>query len=73
MGYKSRSGWSIPVCLRDCRNRDIDCEECFGFSKFVRNISDLEETQAQNGQKHGVDNPRKLDIENPVRLPKSGN
>lgn len=38
MGYKSRSGWSIPVCLRDCRNRDIDCEECFSFSKFSPNI-----------------------------------
>ena len=39
MGYKSRGGWSIPVCLKDCRNRDIDCEECFGFSKFKANSS----------------------------------
>ena len=38
MGYKSRGGWSIPVCLRDCRNRDIDCDECFGFSCFSPNI-----------------------------------
>ena len=38
MGFKSRGGWSIPVCLRDCRNRDIDCEECFGFSMFSPNI-----------------------------------
>ena len=38
MGYKSRGGWSIPVCLRDCRNRDIDCEECFCFSCFSPNV-----------------------------------
>jgi len=62
MGFKSRGGWSIPVCLKDCHNRDIDCEECFSFSKFVRNISDSDDSCARNGQKHGVCNPRKLDI-----------
>ena len=48
MGFKSRSGWNIPVCLRDCRNRDIDCDECFGFSKFKANSSqklDYEESE----------------------------
>jgi hypothetical protein len=58
MGYKSRGGWSIPVCLRDCCNRDIDCEECFKFSCFEPNVKRMSENEdfgrAQNGQKHGV-------------------
>ena len=37
MGHKSRGGWSIPVCLKDCKWRDIDCEECLHFSKFEPN------------------------------------
>ena len=61
MGLKSRGGWSIPVCLRDCKWRDIECEDCLNFSHFVRNISESEETQAQNGQKHGGSNPQKVD------------
>ena len=48
MGYKSRGGWSIPVCLRDCRNRDIDCEECFGFSRFSPNKEDSYEQRDGN-------------------------
>ena len=49
MGYKSRGGWSIPVCLRDCRNRDIDCEECFKFSCFEPNKEDS--NVRENGNK----------------------
>jgi hypothetical protein len=52
MGYKSRGGWSIPVCLRgEClyHGDDSFCLDCYGFSKFVLNSSkksDIEETQS---------------------------
>jgi len=35
MGYKSRSGWSIPICLKNCSNRYEGCEkDCFRDSLY---------------------------------------
>ncbi len=36
MGEKSRVCWE-GACLRDCKNRDVKCEECFKFSEYEVN------------------------------------
>ena len=39
MGHKSRSGWNIPVCLRNCKTRYDGCEkDCIGDSLYEPNI-----------------------------------
>lgn len=35
MGYKSRAGWQINICLKKgCKNRGVACKDCFGYSKY---------------------------------------
>lgn len=57
MGYKSRSGWVVPVCLKyDCVNRDTDvCKDCiprFDYKKAEGKTEskndDMREVQEQD-------------------------
>jgi len=34
MSIKSRSNWSVKICLKKCKNRDKYCEQCRYFSEF---------------------------------------
>jgi hypothetical protein len=33
----------VGICLRDCLNRDIKCNDCYRFSEFKENNSELPE------------------------------
>lgn len=33
-GWKSPKFMIFGACLRDCANRDLDCPECYHFSKY---------------------------------------
>lgn len=36
MGYKSRLTYAVPFCVKDCTNRELECEGCFNSDKFIR-------------------------------------
>jgi hypothetical protein len=35
MGAKSRGGWPVSICLKDCGNRDVMCKSCRRFSNLI--------------------------------------
>ncbi len=37
MGHKTRSNYKIPLCLKDCANRDKECKSCIRFSNYEPN------------------------------------
>jgi len=34
VGMKSRGGWQLGMCLRDCKNMDKKCDSCIRFSEY---------------------------------------
>ena len=34
MGAKSRGNWNVHCCLKDCRNRDVKCDECVRWNEY---------------------------------------
>ena len=34
MGAKSRGGWNLNLCLKECENRGEKCADCFRFSEW---------------------------------------
>lgn len=38
MGAKSRGGWPVGICLKDCGNRDIKCKSCRKFSNLIATL-----------------------------------
>lgn len=34
MGAKSRGGWMMGMCLKECCNRGEKCEDCLRFSNY---------------------------------------
>ena len=34
MGYKSRAGWGVDICIGNCENRNLKCQECVGRSQY---------------------------------------
>lgn len=50
MGEKSRGGWSIKACIKECENRGVLCEECFNYSKLVGNRYPTEEIKGNLGK-----------------------
>lgn len=34
MGAKSRGNFRVGLCLKECKNREKKCAECYGFSKY---------------------------------------
>lgn len=54
MGYKSRSNWGMPLCIKDCANKGRLCADCFRDSKFKGRGEDVE---SNRNSKERVGNP----------------
>ena len=35
MGEKSRPGWNIEFCMKNCANERVKCDECIRFSYYL--------------------------------------
>jgi len=41
MGYKSRGNFQVNCCLRKCANREVLCDECVRWSKYVEETAEI--------------------------------